>query len=238
MLVRRIARPLLSFSIIGGGLNALRDTRSRAEHAEPLIQASTQHLPPGVATRLPRNPETLVRINAAVQIGAGVLLALGRAPRLSSAALSASVIPSSLNNHAFWEEQDPNLRAAKRGEFLKDLGLVGGLMIAAVDTEGKPSIGWRGRRAARRAYATVAGGNSTMGEELSQGAQRAVDRGRDLAETAGESGRKLARTARQEAPHLAEAAKERGAEWADVVRRTGSDVAEAAKEAVENRRAS
>jgi hypothetical protein len=32
--------------------------------------------------------------------------------------------------------------------FLTDVSLIGELIIAAVDTEGKPSLGWRGRRAA------------------------------------------------------------------------------------------
>jgi hypothetical protein len=33
--------------------------------------------------------------------------------------------------------------------FLKNLGLLGGLLLAAADTEGRPSIGWRAERLLR-----------------------------------------------------------------------------------------
>jgi len=33
---------------------------------------------------------------------------------------------------------------------LKNVGLLGGLLLAAVDTSAAPSLGWRARRAARR----------------------------------------------------------------------------------------
>ena len=39
--------------------------------------------------------------------------------------------------------------------FLTDVSLIGGLIIAAVDTEGRPSLGWRGRRAAHRVSEAV-----------------------------------------------------------------------------------
>jgi hypothetical protein len=39
----------------------------------------------------------------------------------------------------------------QRTHFLKNLAILGGLIIAATDTEGAPSLGWRARRAAKRA---------------------------------------------------------------------------------------
>ena len=58
--------------------------------------------------------------------------------------------PKTAAGHRFWEHEGAN-RQQQLIHFLKNVGLVGGLLIAAVDTEGKPSVGWRARRAARAA---------------------------------------------------------------------------------------
>ena len=41
-------------------------------------------------------------------------------------------------------------------EFTKDAGMLGGLLAAALDTGGRPSVFWSGRRAAGRAAHNVA----------------------------------------------------------------------------------
>src|SRR5690606_15993546 len=93
--------------------------------------------------------------NAVAQVSGGVLLALGKAPRLASLVLAASVLPATVTQQDFWTEADPDKKQAKRAAFLKDVSLLGGLLIAGADTEGKPSLGWRGRRAAKAAAASV-----------------------------------------------------------------------------------
>ena len=60
-------------------------------------------------------------------------------------------MPTTLAGHRFWEHNDPKERFGQTSHFLKNLGLLGGLLIAAVDTEGRPSVGYRARRAASRA---------------------------------------------------------------------------------------
>ena len=102
---------------------------------------------------LPEDPETLVKINGAVQVVAGSMLALGRFPRLSSVLLAASVVPTTLAGHRFWEQTDPDAKSQHKVQFLKNLGLLGGLMLAAVDTEGRPGLAWRTRHATRHAAA-------------------------------------------------------------------------------------
>ena len=109
-----------------------------------------QSLPDPVGSSIPSDPETVARITAAVQVGGGLLLATGKLPRVASAALALTVLPANLGTHTFWNEPDPELKAQKRQQFLTDLSLVGGLLIASADTAGKPSLGWRGRRAAER----------------------------------------------------------------------------------------
>jgi putative oxidoreductase len=140
--VRRLARPLLASVFVVGGLDALRHPSSKVPAAEGVAMSIAGHVP-----YLPEDPEQLVRINAAVQVGAGVLLSLGRFPRLSSTLLAGSIIPTTLAGHRFWEVEDPDKRAAQRIHFFKNLGLLGGLMLAAVDTEGRPGLAWRAQHA-------------------------------------------------------------------------------------------
>ena len=154
MLIRRIARPLLSVAFIGQGVDALRNPKPAADAARPALDGMRK-LPDPVGTNVPSDAETFARINAAVQIGGGLLLATGKMPRLASAALAFTVIPGSLGGHMFWSESDPQRKAEERRAFMTDLSLLGGLIIAAVDTEGKPSLGWRGRRAARKVSEAV-----------------------------------------------------------------------------------
>jgi uncharacterized membrane protein YphA (DoxX/SURF4 family) len=98
--------------------------------------------------RLPENPETLVRLNAVAQLVAAGALATGRVPRISSAVLAASLVPTTMAGHEFWNETDPEARANQRIHFFKNVSMLGGLLLAAVDTEGRPGVAWRARHAA------------------------------------------------------------------------------------------
>ena len=207
MLVRRIARPLLSAVFISGGIDALRNPAQRAQAAAPLIDKSTETLPESVTQKIPSDPETLVKINAAVQIGGGILLATGKAPRLASLALAGSLVPTTVVGHDFWNETDPAKKAAQRTQFLKNVSLLGGLLIAAVDTEGKPSLGWRGRRAARHAQETVAAalplgsGHDHHGPEIAEALAVASERARILTDEAAERGSESSRSRKTVAPN-------------------------------------
>ncbi len=143
-IVRRLARPLLSSMFITGGIDGLRNSASKVPAADPIAPAIAQRLP-----YLPEDTETLVKINAGVQLGAGTMLALGRFPRLSAALLAGSLVPTTLAGHRFWEEDDPTLRAQQQIGFFKNLSMLGGLILAAVDTAGQPGLAWRARHATR-----------------------------------------------------------------------------------------
>ncbi|MFJ2738438.1 DoxX family protein [Streptomyces sp. NPDC087440] len=142
-LIRRIARPLLASTFISGGIGTLRHPEKVAPEGEPVAVPLVSRIP-----KLPTDPEKLVRINGAVQVGAGALLALGRFPRLAALALAGTLVPTTLAGHRFWEEKDPQAKAEQRNHFLKNMSLVGGLLITAADTHGKPSVAWRARRSA------------------------------------------------------------------------------------------
>ncbi|MGE2724872.1 DoxX family membrane protein [Mycolicibacterium pulveris] len=241
MLIRRIARPMLSAVFITRGVDALRSPKPAADATRPTLEGLSK-LPDPVGTNVPSDAETVARINAAVQIGGGLLLATGKLPRLASAALALSVVPGSLGGHAFWQETDPQRKADERRAFVTDISLIGGLIIAAVDTEGKPSLGWRGRRAAHKvteavgaalpagAAASGALTDSPLAEKVGHGLHVGAERGRELAHVARERGTELAEVARERGPEWAEAARKRGAELAEVARERGAELAEVARE--------
>ena len=149
--VRRLARPLLSSMFIAGGIDGLRNPGPKVPAADPIAPPIAARLP-----YLPEDPEALVKINAAVQLGAGTMLALGRFPRLSAALLAGSLVPTTLAGHRFWEETDPDARAQQQIHFFKNLSMLGGLVLAAVDTEGRPGRAWRARHATHHAAAGTA----------------------------------------------------------------------------------
>jgi uncharacterized membrane protein YphA (DoxX/SURF4 family)/vacuolar-type H+-ATPase subunit H len=255
MLIRRIARPLLSAVFIGQGVETLRNPKVTLEATEPTI-AALRTLPEPLGDKVPSNPETAARINAAVQVGGGLLLATGKLPRIASAALAFTVIPGSLGAHLFWNESDPERKAQKRRDLLTDLSLLGGLMIAAADTAGKPSLGWRSRQAAGRISEAVSAAlplessdgtflDSELAERIGHGLQVGAERGRELASTAAvrsgplvdaarKRGGELVSTAGEKSAPVVEAARKRarkrGAELAETVRERGAELAETARE--------
>ena len=239
MLIRRIARPLLSAVFIGQGIETLRNPKVTVDAAEPTM-AALRTLPEPVGSKVPSNPETAARINAAVQVGGGLLLATGKVPRIASAALAFTVIPSSLGAHLFWTESDPERKAQKRRDLLTDLSLLGGLIIASADTAGKPSLGWRGRRAAGRLSEAVSAAlpldgsdgtvlDSELGEKIAHGLHLGAERGRELASTAVEKSEPLVEAARKRARkrghQLAETVREHSVELAETARERGGELA-------------
>jgi uncharacterized membrane protein YphA (DoxX/SURF4 family) len=237
MLIRRIARPLLSVAFIGQGVESLLNPKSAAEAAAPVVDG-LQALPDSVARSLPNDPQTFAQVTAAVQIGGGLLLATGKLPRVASAVLAVTVLPANFGTYSFWNETDPERKAELRRGFLKDLSLVGGLMIASADTEGKPSLGWRGRRAAERLSERVSsalpGSDDTdfgeLGDRIAHGLQVGAERGRELASTAAERSAPYAEVALERGRELANTAAERSAPLAKKARKRGEKLASEAAE--------
>jgi uncharacterized membrane protein YphA (DoxX/SURF4 family) len=146
-LVRLVARPMLASMFFVGGLDAIRNAGKKVDAAEPVTDRLAPLLRKYVP-QLPEDPKSLVRINGAAQMGAAFMLATGRMPRISATVLAASLVPTTAAGHRFWEEEDPQKKSAQRIHFFKNASMLGGLLLAAVDTEGKPGIAWRARRAA------------------------------------------------------------------------------------------
>jgi uncharacterized membrane protein YphA (DoxX/SURF4 family) len=133
------------------GYDTMRHPERVSARAEPVVHPLAERIP-----AVPDQTEEAVRINGAVQFTAGSMLAMGLLPRLSSLAIAATLVPTTLAGHRFWEAEDDQERAQQRIHFLKNLAIFGGLLIAAADTAGRPSLGWRSRHAARSARRDLA----------------------------------------------------------------------------------
>ncbi|MER7871609.1 DoxX family protein [Streptomyces cellulosae] len=167
-LLRVLGRPMLASIFIAGGLDTLRNPQRVAGLAEPVVKPVTDRI-----RALPDRTEDSVRLNGAVQVAAGLLLATGRMSRPAALAIAATLVPTTLAAHRFWEEEDSGDKAQHRIHFLKNLGLFGGLLIVADDTGGRPSMLWRSRHAAhdlrreahiaRRAFKAGAGPAAAAG---------------------------------------------------------------------------
>ena len=133
---------MLASIFIIQGLDAGPHPDRKVAAAEPVVRPLAER-----ASFVPDDVEQAVRINGAVQLVAGQMLALGRFPRVSALAVAASQLPTTYAGHRFWETHDKQERTQQRIHFLKNVSMFGGLLIAVGDTAGNPSIAWRGRHA-------------------------------------------------------------------------------------------
>ena len=172
MLVRRIARPLFASWFVSEGLDALRRPEPHVARTEACWQTLGGRLglpatPSGSQVR------TLVRAHGAATVVAAAMLGLGKAPRTGALLLAALTVPLVVVNQPFGgsaavvataseaAETTPGRsrfgrpvgtatgrasvadRAALRERFLRNLTMLGGALLAAVDREGRPGVGWR-----------------------------------------------------------------------------------------------
>lgn len=140
--LRAVARPMLASIFIVQGLDTVLHPDRKVAAAEPVVRPLAERV-----SFLPDDVETSVRLSGAVQVVAGSLLAIGRFPRLSALAIAVDLVPTTYAGHRFWETDDKQERMQQRIHFLKNLSILGGLLIAAGDTAGNPSLAWRGRHA-------------------------------------------------------------------------------------------
>ncbi|MDQ3738670.1 MAG: DoxX family protein [Actinomycetota bacterium] len=153
---------MLAGIFIVGGIDALRNPIERGKTAEHVVDPVGERLRD---TSLPDERESLVKLNAGVQIVGGVMLATNIFSRTAALALTASLVPTTLGGHAFWKVQGDE-RAMQMTQFLKNLAIGGGLLTSALDTGGRPSVFWSTRRAASRAADAVSDRTGRISQTL------------------------------------------------------------------------
>ncbi len=140
--VRTLARVMLSGIFVVSGVRSLQHPDRLVPVAKPLtdrVAPLIQNLHP----RIPTGTETLIRATAATQLVSGLMLATGKFTRPAALVLAGTLVPVTAAGHPFWKNDDPAARSNNQIHFLKNLGLFGGLLLAAADTEGKPGLRWR-----------------------------------------------------------------------------------------------
>lgn len=146
-LLRAAARTMLASYFVVNGLRAYRHPEEFAAAAEPLadriLPLATSSLPPSAAAYLPEDTTGLVKASGALQVLGGLSLATGLGRRVGAGALAVTMVPhvvAALPGRARGAE-----RSVKQSLLTKNVALLGGVLLAAQDTEGKPTLAWRAR---------------------------------------------------------------------------------------------
>ena len=119
--------------------SSLLNVASRIAIAVPFVYMGYQAVKePGARVNAVKNvgiPEeyadAAVRANGAVMVLGGLAVGTGNCSRLGGLAVAGSMVPTTLAAHSFWKDTDPKARGANRIQFLKNLGMVGGLLAVA-----------------------------------------------------------------------------------------------------------
>lgn len=199
-IVRRLARPMLAATFIDTGLSTLRRPGPQVDQVRPLVNQVAGPL------HLPTDPELFLRVDGVLMVGAGSLLALGRMPRLAALALVAAAAPAAYAEIVQWREKDPEQRQVRRAGLLTRFGLIGGALLAAVDTDGRPGLVWRGRHAAGHVQQSASG--------VAESTALAV-------QLVGRRARRQARQTAKQAQHRAEVARRQTRRAVERARRSG-----------------
>jgi putative oxidoreductase len=119
-LIRAVGRALLAAPFIRLGWDAAKSPGPRVDMAAAI----------GVP-----EPELAVRLNGVTMVISGAALAVGILPRWAALTLVACLIPTTAAGHAFWKEDEPQKRTPQLIHFLKNVSMVGGLLMVAADEE-------------------------------------------------------------------------------------------------------
>jgi uncharacterized membrane protein YphA (DoxX/SURF4 family) len=131
-LIRVSARPLLATIFVYGGLDALKSPEVKAPKAEGLLAPVIENVP-GVETA-----EQVVKIDAAMKIAGGVALALGIFPKFAATVLAASLVPTTIAGHDYWNQDDPQAQAAQKIQVAKNASILGGLLVVVAGGGSRP----------------------------------------------------------------------------------------------------
>lgn len=184
-MLRKIARPMLASVFVLDGVDTVRNASEHVPETESALKWIRKVVPSDYRGLVPSDPETVAKGLGGAKVGAGSLLALGKAPRLSASVLAVASLPSLLGRNAFWDAKDDAEKEDRRNGFLTSIALLGGLFLVTQDTEGKPSLRWRaqdaGKRTSKKVQAALPGKSETQkfADEASDWFDDATDKVKD-----------------------------------------------------------
>ncbi|WP_084124146.1 DoxX family membrane protein [Demequina sp. NBRC 110054] len=136
---RALARPLLATWFVYGGIESVLEPERRAARVAPMVDPALKEL--GVDDKV--TTTDLVKAHGALSIGAAALMAVSRAPRTAALLLTGLSAATTALTHPFWTVEDEVEKEAEKEQFLKNLSLVGGVMLAS-------TVGHSARHIARK----------------------------------------------------------------------------------------
>lgn len=139
-IVRVLARPMLASSFILSGLDSLRNADRTAQQLSPVLGRVSAALP------VDTNEKTLARAVAGAQVGAGVLLATGKFSRAAALLLTLTAGLTTFVEYRNASSDTKEAKAHRRSQLAKNIGLLGGTLLASVDTAGRPGLAWRAEK--------------------------------------------------------------------------------------------
>lgn len=143
MFLRTIARPLLASWFIYGGIESIIDPEHRAERSGRMVapvlkEAGFEDVP----------TTALVQAHGVATVAAATALAFSKTPKTAATALGLLTAVTVAAGRPFWLEEPGHAREAGREAFVKNISLLGGVMIAA--TAGNSSRKRRRAKAAKK----------------------------------------------------------------------------------------
>ena len=145
MFVRTVARPLLASWFIYAAVDAILDPSRHSAKSAPLIEPRLREV--GV----PLTVSQLTRLHGVATLAAATSLAASRTPRTAGLALAGLATVTAVVGEPFWREPSGPARNESRENFIKNVSLLGGALIAATAGKPKPSKRSKARAARRRA---------------------------------------------------------------------------------------
>ena len=139
-IVRALARPMLASSFILAGIDRLRHADQTVAQLAPVLRPLSSALP------IEASEKTLARALAATQVGAGVLLATGKLARPAAVILALTAALTTVVEYRDADTSTKENRAHRRNQLMKNIGLIGGALLASVDTAGRPGLAWRAEK--------------------------------------------------------------------------------------------
>lgn len=119
-MIRTGIRVLLAGIFIMGGWGAMSNPGTRPQKV--------------AAAGIPMAEQAVI-LNGGLMVVAGLLLCLGIAPRVAATLLVGSMVPTTMVGHPFWKEEPGLGREQQLIQFLKNLGLIGGLLMVVIDKQ-------------------------------------------------------------------------------------------------------
>ncbi|MFT4109735.1 DoxX family membrane protein [Propionicimonas sp.] len=184
-LLRFVARSMLASYFVINGVKAIRHPEDLVESAQPVadtvLPLVSYAVPEAARGYLPEDTAGFVRWTGVLQVAGGLGLATGLGRRLGAGVLALTMVPHVLASNPLRAKGAE--RTVAQARLTKNVALLGGVLLAAQDTEGRPNLAWK-VRAQKQLVAKEA-------------AKRKAELQRDAQASAVDAGRRARRSARK-----------------------------------------